>query len=41
MTTYLFGIAIGFVLGWLAHSVLLQIAYRMGIVSYNGTKDTK
>jgi hypothetical protein len=40
MTTaeYLWTLLLGFVLGWTTYSILLQIAYRMGIVEYKGTK---
>lgn len=36
MTPYLAGMRIGFILGFGAHHVILQIAYRIGIVEYKG-----
>jgi hypothetical protein len=29
---------LGIVIGWTVHSIILQIAYRRGIVEYKGTK---
>jgi hypothetical protein len=33
-------IVMGFILGWGAHAILLQIAYRMNIVEYKGSRAT-
>lgn len=30
----------GFVLGWCTHGLMLQLAYRMGIVEYKGKRAT-
>jgi hypothetical protein len=38
---YFLGLAIGFALGWMSYSLLLQIAYRMGIVKYQGAPHKK
>lgn len=32
---------VGIVIGWNAHSIVLQIAYRFGIVEYRGRRRTE
>ena len=40
MTTHEFvwTLFVGVVIGWNAHSIILQIAYRLSIVEYRGSK---
>lgn len=36
MTPYAFGVLIGFILGMMCHNLILQVAYRLGVVEYKG-----
>lgn len=35
---FLWTLILGIVIGWTLHSIILQLAYRRGIVEYKGTK---
>jgi uncharacterized membrane protein YeaQ/YmgE (transglycosylase-associated protein family) len=38
MHEFLWTLLMGIIIGWAAHSIILQVAYRRGIVEYKGTK---
>jgi len=41
MSEWVFDFGLGFLLGFMTHQLILQFAYRRGIVEYKGSKSTE